>query len=114
MLPFKSENERKQKILGSCQVAKNQREMRVSVIPFADGALETVPKDLRRRLEELEIGGRIETTQISTLKISNNTQKSPGYIRKLAISLTLVKNHKLWPAQSAGAVEYTNCISADG
>ena len=37
--------------------------MRVAVIPIVTGALETVPKGLVRGLEELEIGGRMETIQ---------------------------------------------------
>ena len=37
--------------------------MRVKVIPIVVGALEMVPKSLGKRLEELEIRGRIETIQ---------------------------------------------------
>ena len=41
--------------------------MRVKVIPIAVGALGTVPKSLEKRLEELKIGGRIETIQATAL-----------------------------------------------
>ena len=37
------------------------------MISLAVDALETVPKVLERRLEELEIKGRIETIQITAL-----------------------------------------------
>ena len=41
--------------------------MRLTVVSVITGALETVPKRLERGLEELEIGGRIETIQTSEL-----------------------------------------------
>ena len=56
------------------------------VIPFVVGALGTVPKGL----ENLEIRGRIDTTVIC-----QNTQKSPGDLRRLAVTQTPVKDHKL-------------------
>ena len=37
--------------------------MKVTVLPIVIGSLETVPKGLVSRLEELEIGGRAETIQ---------------------------------------------------
>ena len=44
--------------------------IKVSVIPIMISALGTVPKGLERVLEELEIGGRIETAQLKLLKSS--------------------------------------------
>ena len=41
--------------------------MRVKVIPIVVGALGTVPINLDKRQEDLEIGGRIETMQTSAL-----------------------------------------------
>ena len=41
--------------------------MRVTVIPIVVGTLGTDPKGLVKRLKELEIGGRIETIQITLL-----------------------------------------------
>ena len=70
--------------------------MWVTVIPIVIGALGTVPKGLEMRLEELEI--RKETRRIrnqkksedhpdsSIVKISQNTQKSTGDLRRLAIN----------------------------
>ena len=41
--------------------------MGVTVIPVVVGVLGTVPKDLERRIEELEIRGRIDTIQTTAL-----------------------------------------------
>ena len=41
--------------------------MKVTVIPIAADTLETVTKNLEKRLEELEIRGRIETIQTTAL-----------------------------------------------
>ena len=41
--------------------------MTVTVIPIIIGALGTVPKRLERGLEELEIGGRIDTIQTTAM-----------------------------------------------
>ena len=49
------------KILGIFQSAEKLYNMRVTVIPFVTWG--TIPKVLEKRLEELEIKGKIETTQ---------------------------------------------------
>ena len=41
--------------------------MRVAVIPVVVGALRSVPKNQEKRLDELDIRGRIETTHTTTL-----------------------------------------------
>ena len=41
--------------------------MRVTVIPIVIGAFGTVTKGLLKWLEDLEVGGRIETIQTTTL-----------------------------------------------
>ena len=41
--------------------------MRVRMMTIAIGSLGTVPKGFEKRLKELEIAGRIETTQTTTL-----------------------------------------------
>ena len=61
--------------------------MRVTVIPIAIDALGTVPKSLERELEELEIRRKFETN----LKVAQNTEKSPGDLRTLAVTQTPVK-----------------------
>ena len=44
-------------------------------------------------LEEFEIGERAETIQ--TVKIWQNTEKSPGHLRRLARTQIPVKDHHL-------------------
>ena len=57
--------------------------MRVTVIRVLIGALGTIPKGLEMELEELEIGGTNRTIQTTALlKISQNTEKSPGDLRR--------------------------------
>ena len=65
----KNKRKRKDKhIPGPCQRSKKKQwNMKVTVIPIVISALETVSKGLEERLEELEIGGRIETIQSTTL-----------------------------------------------
>ena len=41
--------------------------MRVSLIPIVIGAVGTIPKGLVRRLEDLEIRGRVDTIQTTAL-----------------------------------------------
>ena len=66
--------------------------MKVTVIPIVISALETIYKSLLKGQEELEIGGRAEFTQTTALY---NTEKSPGDLRKLAVTQTPVKDHQL-------------------
>ena len=66
------------------------------VIPLVVRALSTVPKGLIKRLEDLEIRGRVETIQTTAfVVISQNTEKSPGDLRRLSITQIPVKNHQL-------------------
>ena len=67
------------------------------VIPIVIVAVGTVPKGFEKRLEELEIGGRIVIMQ--TAEIGQNTEKSPGDLRRLEIKLSnrnLVKQINIW------------------
>ena len=41
--------------------------MQVTIIPFAIGAFDTVTKGLLKGLEDLEVGGRVETIQTTAL-----------------------------------------------
>ena len=52
----------------------------------------SVSKDLVRRLEGLNIGGLAKTIQT---KIGQNTEKSPGDLRRLAVAQTPVRDHLL-------------------
>ena len=70
--------------------------MNVTMMPIVIGALGTVSKGLLQGLEDLEIRGRVESIpNDSIIKISQNTEKSPGDLRRLAITETLVKRHQL-------------------
>ena len=73
----------------------------------------TVTKGLLKGLEDLEVGGRVETIwpysiMLSILAVFNNavvcnsiiengqnTEKSPGDLRRLAVTQFLVKDHQL-------------------
>ena len=41
--------------------------MKVTILPFVIGAFGTVTKGLLKGLVDLEVGGRVETTQITAL-----------------------------------------------
>ena len=44
--------------------------------------------------EDLQVGGRVETIQNdSIIENGQNTEKSPGDLRTLAVTQTPVKNH---------------------
>ena len=61
------ENEKMYKYLDLAGELKKLWNMRVKVIPIVVGALGTVPIKLEKRLENLEIRGRIETIQNTAL-----------------------------------------------
>ena len=73
-----------------------QWNMKVTMIPIVIVALGTANNELGHGLEDLEIRGRVETIQsYSIAEIGQNTEKSPGDLRRLAVTKTLVKNHHL-------------------
>ena len=41
--------------------------MKVTIVPIVIGALSTIPKGLLKGLEDLEVGGRVETIQTTEL-----------------------------------------------
>ena len=61
------------------------------VIPIVIGALGTIPKGLVNEVEDLEI-----RRQAETIKIDQNTEKSPGDLRRLAFSQTPLTDYKLY------------------
>ena len=69
--------------------------MKVTIIPIVIGAFGTVTKGLLKGQEDLEVGGRVETVQITALLSIENTEKSPGDLRRLAVTQTPVKDHQL-------------------
>ena len=54
----------------------------MTLMSIVIGALGTITKRLRQGLEDLEIRGRVETTQTIALliEIDQNTEKSPGVL----------------------------------
>ena len=64
------------------------------VTAVAISALSSVTKGLVQGLEDLEKRGRADHPNYSIIKISQNTEKSPGDLRKLNVTQALVKNHQ--------------------
>ena len=77
--------------------------MKVTIILLLIGALGTVTKGLKPGLENLKIRGQVENIKTTGL----NTEKSPGDMRRLAVTQTPVGNHQLPLVQkSLKGVEY--------
>ena len=69
--------------------------MKVTIIPIAIGAFGTVTKGLLKGLEELKVGGVVDHPNYYIIENSQNTEKSPGDLRRLVVTQTPVKNHQL-------------------
>ena len=69
--------------------------MKVTIIPIMIGAFGRVTKGLLKGLEELDVGGRVETIKEKIIENSENTEKSSGDLRRLAVTQTPVKEHHL-------------------
>ena len=61
------ECEKKDKYLDLARELKKLWNMKVTIIPIMTGAFGTVTKGLLKGLEDLEVGGRVETTQMTAL-----------------------------------------------
>ena len=58
--------------------------------------LGTITKGLVKGLEDLKDGGRMETIQTTTLlRTGQNREKSPIDLRRVVVTQTPVKNHRL-------------------
>ena len=77
------ESKKKDKYQDLARELKKLWNMKVTVIPIAIGAFSTVTKGLIKGLEDLEIRGQVE---ISIIEINQNTEKSPGDLRRLAVT----------------------------
>ena len=66
--------------------------MKVTIIRIVIG---TVTKGLLKGLEDLEIKGQMKTIQTTTLLRTAIILKSPGDLRRLAVTQTPVKDHQL-------------------
>ena len=69
--------------------------MKLTMIPIIIGALGMIPKGLVWGLEELEIRISRDHLNYSIVKIGQNTEKSPGDLRRLAVTQNLLKEHQL-------------------
>ena len=70
--------------------------MKVMIVPIVIGALGTVTKGLLKRpggLGSWRTGG--DDPNDSIIENGQNTEKSPGDLRRLAVTQTPVKNHQL-------------------
>ena len=85
------EGEKKDKYLDLARELKKLWDMIVTIVPIVIGALGTVTKELLKGLVDLEVGGRVETIA----EDGQNTETSPGDLRRLAVTQTPVKNHLL-------------------
>ena len=88
------ESEKKNKYLDLAWELKKLWNMKVTIIPNVIGALGSVTEGLIKGLNDLEIRGRVDTIQTAT-EIGQNTENSPGDLRRLAVTQTLVKDHQL-------------------
>ena len=77
------ECEKKDEYLARELKKKKLWNMMVTIIPIVNGAFGRVSKVLLKRLEDLEVGGRVENGQ--------NTEKSPGDLRRFTVNQTPVK-----------------------
>ena len=87
--------EKKDKYIDLARELKKLWNRKVSIVPMLIGAFGTVTEGLLKNLEDLEVGGRVETIQNdSIIEDSQNTEKSPVDLRTLAVTQTPVKNHQ--------------------
>ena len=68
--------------------------MKVTMTLIVGRAFGTVPKNLEKRLCEIEIGGRIETIQTTAVLKSAKIHKNPVNLRRL-VTQNSVKNTSL-------------------
>ena len=69
---------------------------KVTIVPTVIDALGTMTKGLLKGLDDLKVGGRVETIQTTALaENGQNPEKSLGDLRRHTVSQTPVKNHQL-------------------
>ena len=66
----------------------------MTLIPIMFSTFGTRTKGLFQGLEDLEVGGRVKTIQ-TIAENGQNTEKSPGDLRRPAVAQTPMKNHQL-------------------
>ena len=83
------ECEKKDKYFDLARELKKLWNMKVTIIPIVIGAFGTVTKGLLKELEDLEVGGREETIQTTTLLRTARTLKKVLETRGNLLSLKL-------------------------
>ena len=90
------ENEKKDKYLDFARELKKLWNMKVTIVPIVIGALGTVTKGLLKGLEDLEVGGRVETIQttalLRTARLLRRVLETWGDLLSLKLQW---KNHQL-------------------
>ena len=61
------ESEKKDKYLDLAREIKKLSNMKVTIVPILIGAFGTITKGLLKGFEDLEVGGRVETIQLTAL-----------------------------------------------
>ena len=72
---------------------KKQWDMKVTIIPIVIGVFGTVTKKFSKGLEIRRASG--DHPNNSIIDNSQNTEKSPTYLMRLAVTQTTVKDHQL-------------------
>ncbi len=85
------ESEKKDKYLNLARELKKLWNIKVTIIPIVIGAFGTITKGLLKGLEDLEVDGQVETIQMTELLRTAST----GNFRRLAVTQTPIKNHRL-------------------
>ena len=68
----------------------------MTIISIVIGDFGTVSKGLLKGLEDLEVGGRVETIETTALlKMARINEKSTGDLRRLIVTQSPVKDHQL-------------------
>ena len=65
--------------------------MKVTIVPIVIGAVDTIIKGLLKGLEDMQVGYPND----SITENGQNTEKSPGNLRRLSVTQTPVRNHQL-------------------
>ena len=86
------ESEKKDKYLDLAWELKKLWNMKVTIIPIVIGAFGTVTKGLLKELEDLKVGGRMETIQTTALL---RTRRVLEILRGLAVTQTPVGKYQL-------------------
>ena len=79
------ECEKKDKYLDLVRELKKLWNIKVTIIPTVIGAFGTVTKGLLKGLEELKVGGRVETIQTTTARIPRRVLETSGDLLSLKL-----------------------------